>query len=308
MSTQDVSTQDGHLCLGTAPDSWGVWFPEDPRQVPWTRFLDEAARSGYKWIELGPLGYLPTDPERLSDELDARGLRLSAGTVTAGLQRGSAALEEARDQAGRVARLVASLGARHLVLLPEMHRDLDGRQVFSPMLSGEEWKDLVTGVSALSREMLDTYGVSVELHPHADSHVDSQERVERLLEETAGEPVSLCLDTGHIAYCGGNSAELIVRYPDRIGYVHLKAVDPAVMEIVRREDLGFAEAVRRGAMVEPPNGEPAMEPLLHQLEGLGVDLFTIVEQDLFPCDPGVPFPIACRTQRYLTSCSVSWRC
>ena len=99
-----------------------------------------------------------------------------------------------------------------------------------------------------------------------------------------------------------------VRYPDRIGYVHLKAVDPAVMEIVRREDLGFAEAVRRGAMVEPPNGEPAMEPLLHQLEGLGVDLFTIVEQDLFPCDPDVPFPIACRTQRYLTSCSVSWRC
>ena len=60
---------DGHLGLGTAPDSWGVWFPEDPRQVPWTRFLDEASRAGYEWIELGPFGYLPTEPERLRDEL-----------------------------------------------------------------------------------------------------------------------------------------------------------------------------------------------------------------------------------------------
>ncbi|MCW2721396.1 hypothetical protein [Pseudonocardia sp.] len=33
-----------NLRLGTAPDSWGVWFPEDPRQVPWPQFLDEAAR------------------------------------------------------------------------------------------------------------------------------------------------------------------------------------------------------------------------------------------------------------------------
>ncbi|MGW3142594.1 SDR family NAD(P)-dependent oxidoreductase, partial [Streptomyces sp. NPDC001139] len=31
-----------------------VWFPDDPRQVPWDRFLDEVAEAGYAWIELGP--------------------------------------------------------------------------------------------------------------------------------------------------------------------------------------------------------------------------------------------------------------
>ena len=40
--------------VGSAPDSWGVWFPDDPQQVPWQRFLDEVALSGYEWIELGP--------------------------------------------------------------------------------------------------------------------------------------------------------------------------------------------------------------------------------------------------------------
>ena len=69
------------ILVGSAPDSWGVWFPDDPKQTPYTRFLDEVAASGYEWIELGPFGYLPTDPKQLSDELAARNLKLSAGTV-----------------------------------------------------------------------------------------------------------------------------------------------------------------------------------------------------------------------------------
>lgn len=48
--------------IGSAPDSWGVWFPDDSRQTPWQRFLDEVAAAGYTRIELGPYGYLPTDP------------------------------------------------------------------------------------------------------------------------------------------------------------------------------------------------------------------------------------------------------
>lgn len=40
--------------VGSAPDSWGVWFPDDPQQTPYTRFLDEVAASGYEWIALDP--------------------------------------------------------------------------------------------------------------------------------------------------------------------------------------------------------------------------------------------------------------
>jgi len=297
----------GRLRLGTAPDSWGVWFPEHPRQVPWTRFLDEAAQAGYEWIELGPLGYLPTNPEQLRDELGKRGLQLSGGTMSAALQRGREALEEAKRQASRVAEVVTALGARHVVLLPEMYRDLDGSEIYSSDLSVDEWTNLVRGVSELSKEIFEEYGILVEFHPHADSHVDRQTRVERFLDDTDGEFVSLCLDTGHIAYCGGDNLEIIDHYPDRVGYVHLKTVDPRVLEKVRREKIGFADAVRRRVMVEPSTGEPAMEPILHKLEALGVDMFTIVEQDLFPCETDVPFPIAQRTFKFLTSCTVTWQ-
>ncbi len=43
---------DARLRLGTCPDSWGVWFAEDPLQTPWERFLDEVAEVGYQWLEL----------------------------------------------------------------------------------------------------------------------------------------------------------------------------------------------------------------------------------------------------------------
>lgn len=290
--------------LGTAPDSWGVWFRDDPKQVPWSQFLDEAAAAGYEWIELGPYGYLPTDPVRLADELSRRNLRLSGGAVFAGLHRGKEALDQALEECRTEARLLTALGARHLVLLPEGYTDLDGTITQPVDLTDEQWRDLTEGMNTLARSVAEEFDVSLVFHPHADSHVGTQPEVERFLAETDPDVVNLCLDTGHIAYCGGDNLELIRKYPERIGYVHLKQVDPAVVRRVAEERLCFAEAVAAGAMVEPPSGVPPMEPLVEALAALDVDLFAIVEQDLYPCEGDVPFPIAERTQKYLRSCGL----
>ncbi|MGP3961117.1 TIM barrel protein [Nonomuraea sp. 3N208] len=290
--------------LGTAPDSWGVWFPDDPNQVPWDRFLDEVAAAGYQWIELGPYGYLPTDPEQLRDELGRRGLQLSGGAVFSGLHRGREALKVAVEECRAEAELLAALGAKYLVSLPEGYTDLDGNLTQPVDLTPEQWQDLTTGMSELARVLHEESGVQLVFHPHADSHVDTQERVLRFLEDTDPEVVSLCLDTGHISYCGGDNIEIIRAFPERIGYVHLKQVDPEIVRQVREENLCFAEAVRRGAMIEPPTGIPAMEPLLAELGRLDADLFAIVEQDLYPCSPDTPLPIATRTRTYLNGCGL----
>src|SRR3954451_2572688 len=88
-------------------------------------------------------------------------------------------------------------------------------------------------------------------HPHADAHVAAEDSVTRFLEGTAPTTVSLCLDTGHIAYAGGDNRALVAKHPDRIGYVHLKSIDPDVLARVRAEGMSFADAVKHGAMVEP---------------------------------------------------------
>ena len=89
--------------------------------------------------------------------------------------------------------------------------------------------------------------------------------------------------------------------------MHLEQVDPVIMQQVRDEGLCFAEAVRRGVMIEPPRGVPEMEPLLGELLGLDVDLFAIVEQDLYPCAVDVPSPIAARTRRFFNGCGIGPR-
>jgi inosose dehydratase len=126
----------------------------------------------------------------------------------------------------------------------------------------------------------------------------TQEQIVRFAESTNPAFVNLCLDTGHVAYGGGDNLALIRDYPERIRYVHLKQVDREIRQRVRDERLGFAPAVRLGVMVEPPAGDPPMEPLLAALAGLGRELFCIVEQDLYPCEPNVPLPIATRTRHY----------
>jgi inosose dehydratase len=52
-------------------------------------------------------------------------------------------------------------------------------------------------------------------------------------------------------------------------------------------------------MCEPPLGVPDLPPVLDALAGLDVELFAIVEQDMYPCPPDVPLPIAERTLAYL---------
>jgi inosose dehydratase len=291
------------ITIGTAPDSWGVWFPSDPEQVPPEVFLREVAEAGYEWIELGPYGYLPSDPVELSEQLEAHGLGVLAGTVFEHLHRPDS-WDTVWTQVTEVAALTEAVGGKHIVVIPDTWRHhKTGEPIESRELTSEQWKQLATGLDELGRRILEEYGLRVQFHSHADSHVGYQPEIERLLESTSPDWVNLCLDSGHIAYYGGDCVELIEKYPDRIGYLHLKQVNPQVVAQVLDKDLSFPEAVRMGAMIEPPLGVPEMPPLLEAVSALDRDIEGIIEHDLYPCAPDLPLPIAKRTKDYLSSCS-----
>jgi inosose dehydratase len=301
---QPTEQGTGRIRVGSAPDSWGVWFPDDPQQVPWQQFLDEVSACGYEWIELGPYGYLPTDPAQLADELGSRGLRVTAGTVFEHLHRPDS-WDAVWSQVKDVAALTRATGGTHVVVIPDTFRDQKtGADVESRDLTPEAWRAMTTGVDRLGRAVADEYGLSIAFHPHAESHVGYQADIERFLADTDPAYVPLCLDTGHVSYYKGDNLDLIRRYPERIGYLHLKQVDPAVVDRVLAEDITWPDAVQLGAMIEPPLGVPDYPPLLQAVEDLGLDVFAIVEHDLYPCGPDVPLPIAQRTHRYIRGCGL----
>ncbi|MEV6600860.1 TIM barrel protein [Actinoplanes sp. NPDC051346] len=292
------------LRLGSCPDSWGVWFADDPRQTPWPRFLDELSGAGYRWLELGPYGYLPTDPAQLRDELARRDLVCAGGTV-AGVGGPHKDFADVVAETRKVAELTRALGARNLIFVPVpgYRDDVTGAYHEPAELSPERWRTLVDNSNTLGRILAEEYGLAMRFHPHADYHVETQTQTERFLADTDPRWVSLCLDTGHLAYRRADVPSLIRKYPDRIGYVHIKQMDPAIAARAAAEDLPFGQAVARGASVEPPAGAPDVPSVLTALEELDADLFVVVEQDMYPVDFDEPLPIATRTRAYLNSVS-----
>ncbi len=285
--------------VGSAPDSWGVWFPADAKQMPWTQFIDEIAAAGYEYIELGPYGYLPTDPQVLKAELDKRNLKATGTCVMKHLEDADA-WEDTEAEAHRVGSLVKAMGGEYMVLIDDTYSDLFTGTLTRPArLDEKSWKQLVETTNKLGKLAKSQYGLRLVYHPHAETHVEYEDQIEALLADTDPEYVSLCLDTGHHAYRGGDPVAFMRKHHKRIPYLHLKSVDPVMQKRVTDEGIPFALAVADDMFSEPSQGAvdfPAFRDLLREIDYTGA---AIVEQDMYPAPFDKPFPIAKRTREYL---------
>jgi len=292
------------LAIGVCPDQWGVWFPSDPKQIPWQTALAEMQQAGFSIMETGPFGYFPTDPTELKKVMDDHGFRVVAGTGWGILHKAEAwADTEATFRA--IGETHAAVGAEYVVHLPPLFRD-DKTWEFTDdrVLSPEAWDLYISNADRLGRMMKNDYGLKMVLHPHGDSHIETREDIDRIFSATDPEYVGFCLDTGHIVYGQSDPVDIIRAYPERIDYVHIKAMDPDLVAQAHEDDWPFGQAVAKGCSVAPPAGEPQMPGLIEALADLDKELYVICEQDMYPCDPSFPLPNAIRTREYLASCGL----
>ena len=265
------------LRLANAPVSWGImevegWNPP----LPYTVFLDELQKAGYDGTELGPYGYLPTDPEMLAMELDSRSLQLLSAFVPMRLKEAQLQMGEART----VANLISALGARYLVLADALWPEREavaGRVANSYVrLTDREWDTVAENVSAVC-DMVSEFGLHCVFHPHVGSYIETPEEVAWLLKLTG---VGLCLDSGHFVYGGGDPVEAVEMYGRRVEYVHFKDVNPARLQAARAAELDFLGAVTSGVFCELGAGYVRFAELLKSLDRVGYDGWAVVEQDV----------------------------
>jgi len=286
--------------MGIAPDSWGVWVADDPRQPPWQQFLNESAQAGYEGIELGPTGYLPNDVPTLRKELDCRGLKAVAATVVGPLEEPSEFLaveEEARVQIG----VISELGGEFLVLIGANHTDtFTGARLGPPKLDDTGWSRTIDSIHKIA-EIAREQGLRLTYHPHADGHIEYEDQIETLLNLSDPALVSVCLDTGHHFYRDGNPTSFMRQHHERIPYVHLKSINGEVLRRVKAERLPMGRAVELGVFCEPTPTEGSVDfrSFRDVLEEVGYDGWAVVEQDMFPVPSfDVPLPIATRTRQF----------
>jgi inosose dehydratase len=268
-----------------------VWYADDPLQIPAETFLDDAAAAGYSAVELGPLGYLPTSADRLLSELNARELQLSGVMLAARFHEPNSLARLAADLDCLLALAEAS-GAGHLILLPR------GEVAEDRTLDADGWRRLVDTVHAVAHRAGER-GLRTALHPHAETPIQDDAEIERFLELTDGHEVSLCLDTGHHAYAGGDPVAFVAAHRSRISYLHLKNVDERVMSRARAEGWDFATAVANEVFCLLERGVVEMRALSRVLDEIGYAGWAVVEQDMYPAPPDKPLPIARRNLAFL---------
>ncbi|MCY8234482.1 sugar phosphate isomerase/epimerase family protein [Priestia endophytica] len=283
--------------VGTAPDSWGVWFPENEKQIDWERCMNEMAESGYQGIELGPWGYLPNEYEKLKNELEKRNLELTATTLVGDLMS-EEKTREMMDLLDEMAKLQLRFeSAKYVVLIDDCYTDLFTGELVRPRTLNEaQWSNFVNNILKIRDYAKIQHGLEVVFHPHAQSHIETEEQIERLLDDT---DINLCLDTGHHAYADGDPVAFMKKHHKRIPYLHVKSCDLKIREKMQRENWPFAKAVSNDIMCEPELGVVDMKAFVEVLESIDFKGWAIVEQDMYPAPFDKPFPIAKRTREYL---------
>jgi inosose dehydratase len=191
------------------------------------------------------------------------------------------------------------------VLIDDTYTNLfTGEKTGSPRLTKDEWKRLVEGANLLGQLARESFGLLLVFHPHAESHVEYEDQIEAFLEETDPNYVSLCLDTGHHAYRGGDPVAFFRNHSSRIPYLHLKSVDGIKQQEVSKKGIPFAKAVEMGVFCEPERGLVDFPALAKLLKEISYDGYVTVEQDMYPVAFDRPLPIARRTREYLRELGV----
>ena len=180
-----------NVTIGNAPDNWGVWFPDDPKQILWQRYLDETVEAGYQWTELGPYGYLPANGPELQGELTKRGLKVS-GTFAMAPMEDPEAWPELERQVLGAGEALSILGAKHLLLIDGTYTSEKTGEAVGPVsLDENAWRRLIDTAHRVADIARTLFDLQVVFHPHAETHVEYENQIERFLKETDPEYLTL---------------------------------------------------------------------------------------------------------------------
>ncbi len=260
-----------------------IWSNDDFRELggetPLEVCLAEAREAGYEGVELGHK--FPREPESLRALLEGHGLALVSGWYGARLLERSA--EEEIEAMRPHLELLRALGCSVMVFAETAGSVVGAAGVplsSRPRIEDGAWDDFAGALTRVG-EHLREHGLRLAYHHHMGTVVETEADVDLLMART-GEAVGLLLDTGHLAFAGGDPEAVAWRHGDRIVHVHLKDVRSDVVADHRRRGGSFLDAIRSGVFTVPGDGAIDFEAVLSALRGHGYDGWLVVEADQDP--------------------------
>jgi inosose dehydratase len=283
--------------LGIAPIAWtNDDLPELGGENTFEQCVSEMALAGFTGSEVG--NKYPRDTEVLKKALSLRGLEIasawfSAFLTTKPLEETVEAFIEHRD-------FLHVMGAK-VIVVSEQGKSIQGLALpvyeAKPVFTEEEWRLLVDGLHRLG-ELAAEKDMTIVFHHHMGTGIQTTEEIDKLMELTDPNLVSLLFDTGHLVFSGENPIHVLKKHLPRIKHVHLKDIRPEVVARVKEEDLSFLQAVKAGAFTVPGDGGIQFDEVFTTLASSGYTGWFVVEAEQ---DPAVANPLeyALKTRRYI---------
>lgn len=275
------------ISLAIAPIAWtNDDMPELGGDNTFEQCISEMALAGYTGTEVG--NKYPRDPEVLRKALDLRGLRVASAWTSLFLT--TKPFEETEEDFISQRDLLSAMGAEVIVVSEQGH-SIQGtdRPVFDdkPVFTDEEWNRLCSGLERLG-ELAAQTGQKIVYHHHMGTGIQTAEEIDRLMENTDPQKVSLLLDTGHLAFSGEDPDAVADKYFDRIAHVHLKDIRPDQLQQVRDQKLSFLDGVRLGVFTVPGDGFVEIEPVIRRFVDSDYRGWFVVEAEQ---DPALANPL-----------------
>lgn len=285
--------------LGIAPIAWtNDDMPDLGSENTFEQCVSEMALAGYTGSEVG--NKYPKDTEVLKKALKLRGMEICNQWFSAFIL--TQPFEEVEQTFRRQLTYLREMGAK-VIGVSEQSYSVQGMldtPVFGHKytMNDEEWVRFCDGLNRLGRIAKEEYDIALTFHHHMGTVVQNAEEVDRMMENTDPEYVSLLFDTGHFAYCGENPLEMAKKYADRIRHVHLKDIRQEVVDKVKAENLSFLDGVRMGTFTVPGDGVIEFDPIFQVLEEAGYTGYMVVEAEQDPAKAN-PLEYALKARKFI---------
>ena len=285
--------------LGIAPIAWtNDDMPDLGRENTFEQCVSEMALAGFTGSEVG--NKYPKDPEVLKKALDLRRMEICNQWFSCFLI--TKPFEEVEKEFRSQLAFLKAMGAK-VIGASEQSHSVQG-QLDTPIfghkyvMNDEEWDTFCNGMNKLGKIAKEEYDIALTFHHHMGTVVQTAAEVERMMEGTDPEYVSLLFDTGHFAYCGEDPLEMVKKYVNRIKHVHLKDIRPEIVEKVKKENLSFLDGVRLGTFTIPGDGCIDFDPIFKVLEDAGYEGYMLVEAEQDPAKAN-PLEYAMRARKFI---------
>lgn len=286
--------------LGIAPIAWtNDDMPDLGSENTFEQCVSEVALAGFTGSEVG--NKYPKDTKVLKHALDLRGVEICNQWFSAFLI--TKPFEEVEKEFRAQLAYLKEMGAK-VIGASEQSYSVQGMldtPIFGHkyVMNDEEWKIFCDGMNKLGKIAKEEYGIALTFHHHMGTVVQNADEVERMMDNTDPEYVSLLFDTGHFAYCGEDPLEMVKKYADRIKHVHLKDIRKDMVEKVKKEELSFLDGVRMGTFTVPGDGDIDFDPIFKVLEESGYTGYMVVEAEQDPAKAN-PLEYALKARKFIS--------